>query len=200
MKILSSIFLPLVLTFSAFAVSTNSKAPDFSLKGQDGKTYKLSDFKGKHVVLEWFNKECPYVKKHYGAGNMQALQKEFTKKGVVWLTIISSAKGKQGHMDSKEAKKEFRKDGAMRTALLNDESGMVGKKYGAKTTPHMYIINDKGSLVYQGAIDSNSSANPKTIAKAEAYVKNGLTTSLKGEKISKGKDSTKAYGCGVKYK
>lgn len=211
--------LALLLSFSmnAWAAKSNSKktnakakaevteakaamsTPDFSLKGHDGKTYKLSEVlkEGKHVVLEWFNNECPYVKKHYDSGNMQAIQKKYTDQGVKWFTIVSSAKGKQGFMtiDSAAEIKKSRKQNA--TAILLDPSGKVGRLYGAKTTPHMFVISPKGDVVYKGAIDSNSSYKPKTIAGATNYVAVALDASMGGKKVSK--PTTKPYGCSVKY-
>lgn len=174
-------------------------APDFSLTGHDGKTYKLSEVlkEGKHVVLEWFNNECPYVKKHYDSGNMQSLQKKYTDKGVKWFTIISSAKTKQGYMDQKMAaqNKIERKQNA--TAILLDPKGEVGHLYDAKTTPHMYVINPKGELVYSGAIDSDPNFKPEAIAKATNYVSDALDLSMAGKTIEVSK--RKPYGCGVKY-
>ena len=181
------------------AAPTTMSTPDFSLKAHDGKTYKLSDVlaEGNHVVLEWFNNECPYVKKHYDSGNMQKLQKQYTDKGVKWFTVISSAEGKQGYMDAKAAtkNKEERKQNA--TAILLDPTGEVGKLYGAKTTPHMFVINPKGDLVYSGAIDSDSSYRQEAIAKSKNYVVDALDASMSGKKIAK--KTTKPYGCAVKY-
>ncbi len=178
---------------------TSMSTPDFSLQGHDGKTYKLSEVlvEGKHVVLEWFNNDCPYVKKHYDSGNMQKLQKEYTDKGVKWFTIVSSAQGKQGYMDVKAAaqNKMDRKQNA--TAILLDPTGEVGKLYGAKTTPHMFVISPKGDQVYSGAIDSDSSYRPEAIAKSKNYVVAALEASMNGKKVEK--PTTKPYGCGVKY-
>ncbi len=182
----------------AFADAVVGKpAPDFSVMDATGKTRTLSEFKGKNVVLEWYNKDCPYVKKHYGSGNMQKVQSELTGKGVVWLTVISSAKGQQGYLSSDEALKNAQTAGAKANAILIDDSGKMGRTYGAKTTPHMYMIDGKGTLRYNGAIDSNDSADPSTIAQSENYIVAAATSLIKGEKIAK--DSTKPYGCGVKY-
>jgi peroxiredoxin len=172
-------------------------APAFEVMDATGKVQKLSDYKGKNVVLEWYNKDCPYVVKHYSVGNMQKIQKEITAKGVVWLTVISSAKGKQGYLESKDALANAQKAGAAPSAILIDDLGKMGKAYGAKTTPHMYLIDDKGVLRYNGAIDSNSSADSATIAKADNYILAATNSLMKGEKIAM--ESTKPYGCSVKY-
>ncbi len=181
------------------AAATTMSTPDFSLTGHDGKTYKLSDVlkEGQHVVLEWFNNECPYVKKHYDSGNMQAIQKQYTEKGVKWFTIVSSAEGKQGYLDQKSASKIREERKAVSTALLLDPKGEVGKLYGAKTTPHMFVISPKGDLVYSGAIDSDSSYRPEAIAKSKNYVVQALDASMLGKKVALA--STKPYGCSVKY-
>lgn len=189
-----------ITLFSSFGFSeakVGAPAPHFEVMDAAGKVQKLSDYKGKKVVLEWYNKDCPYVVKHYSVGNMQKIQKEITAKGVIWLTVISSAKGKQGYLDSKEALANAQKAGATPSAILIDDLGKMGKAYGAKTTPHMYLIDDKGVLRYNGAIDSNSSADSATIAKADNYILAATTSLMKGEKIAL--ESTKPYGCSVKY-
>lgn len=158
---------------------------------------KLSDSKGKIVVLEWFNHGCPFVVKHYGAGNMQRLQKDYTAKGVVWLSICSSNKGKQGNDTPAGHAKTAQEKGAAPTAILIDEAGEVGRAYGAKTTPNMYVIDAEGTLRYMGAIDSISSARSADIEKAENYVAAALDALLKGEAPKT--TETKPYGCSVKY-
>lgn len=179
------------------AVASGSQAPDFKLKDTQGNEHSLSDFKGKYVVLEWTNADCPFVKKHYDNNDMQNLQKEMAGEDVVWLQIVSSAEGKQGHVTPEQGEK-LRKDKNMNsTAMLLDTDGTVGKMYAAKTTPHMYLIDPQGVLVYQGAIDSISSANPADVKKADNYLKTAYTQSKAGEKVAN--DSTKPYGCGVKY-
>jgi peroxiredoxin len=186
------------LPVSAAGIKTGEKAPDFTLMGADDVPYKLSKFKGKTVVLEWFNNDCPYVRKFYDSQTMQKLQKEATAKGTVWLTVISSAVGKEGHMDAATATKIRTERGMGNTAILLDPNGEVGLKlYNAKTTPHMYIINKEGVLVYQGAIDDRPSAQPKTLIGAQNYVSAALAALEKGEAI---KDATTTpYGCSVKY-
>jgi len=179
------------------AVETGKAAPDFTLTGHDGKTYKLSDYKGKHVVLEWFNDDCPFVVKHYKSKNMQKLQADATGKDVVWFTVVSSAPGKQGHLDQAGAKAMLAKHEAKATAMLLDPKGTVGRQFDAKTTPHMYVINPKGELVYQGAIDDNPSANIATVKTASPLFADALKASLGGKKIAQ--HTTKPYGCSVKY-
>lgn len=181
----------------AAPLKTGEAAPDFTLNGADGKTYKLSQFKGKTVVLEWFNKDCPYVKKFYDTKTMQGYQTEQTAKGTVWLTIISSAKGKEGHLNAAEATKVREEKGMTSTALLLDEGGKVGKLYSAKTTPHMYVIDKTGKLAYQGAIDDRPSATQKSLEGAQNYVLAALTSLEKSEPVKTA--STTPYGCSVKY-
>jgi peroxiredoxin len=181
----------------AATAALNEKAPDFALTGIDGKPYKLSDFKGKYVVLEWNNLDCPFVKKHYGSGNMQALQKKYTDKGVVWLTICSSAEGKQGYYEPAALQEKAKEAKFASTAYLRDADGTVGKSYGAKTTPHMFIVNPDGVLIYAGAIDDKPSPDPNDIAKASNYVAACLDESMAGKAVATA--STTSYGCSVKY-
>jgi len=189
--------LVLALSTTMFAAKAGEAAPDFSLVDSNGKTVKLSDFKGKFVVLEWHNQGCPYVKKHYGTGNMQRLQKEWTAKGVVWLTIISSAPGKQGFVSAQEENMYIKQMNAAPTAALLDPSGEVGKLYSAKTTPHMFVIDPKGSVLYNGAIDDRPTANPDDVNGANNYLNAALTEALAGKPVSN--PTTKPYGCSVKY-
>ena len=172
-------------------------APDFALSDVDGKQHKLSDYKGKIVVLEWVNFECPFVKKHYSSGNMQSLQGNYTKKDVVWLSICSSAPGKQGNFPIPDLKKHMSEVKAVPTAYLIDSVGTVGKMYGAKTTPNMYVVDSKGTLRYAGAIDDTPSTDKDDIPKATNYVRNALESLMAGKEIAV-KTST-PYGCGVKY-
>jgi peroxiredoxin len=182
---------------SVAEVSTGKEAPAFTLADADGKSHSLSDFKGKYVVLEWVNHGCPFVKKHYDSGNMQKLQKEFTEKGVVWLAICSSAKGKQGFAEPEQIKKMVEDKKAVHTAYLVDSDGRVGRAYGAKTTPHMFVVDPEGKLIYQGAIDSVRSADSADIPDATNYVMECLNSAMKGEPIANA--TTKPYGCSVKY-
>lgn len=183
----------------AFAVAEPGKpAPDFSEMDASGATQALSDYKGQWLVLEWFNKDCPFVLKHYGSGNMQAVQKKYTGEDVKWLSVISSAEGRQGYLEPAEALAVAKDNGAqISAAYLMDGDGSMGRAYGAKTTPHMFVINPEGVVVYAGAIDDNSSANPATINSSTNYVAAALDAGMKGEPIKVA--SSRAYGCSVKY-
>lgn len=188
----------LTLSTSSFAeVMPKSAAPDFTLKDMKGVEQKLSNFKGKWVVLEWFNKDCPFVLKHYRSNNMQNLQKNYTSKGVVWLTMYSSAKGTQGHEEGAGALKTQEAFKGSSSFLLDDSKGDIGRLYGAKTTPHMYIINPEQVVVYQGAIDSNSSFDAADIPKSTNYVSAALDAGMKGSAVAVA--HVKPYGCAVKY-
>lgn len=173
-------------------------APDFTATDSNGKSHSLSDYKGKVVVLEWLNHDCPFVVKHYNSGNMQKLQKTCAEKGVVWFSIISSAPGKQGYCTPEEANELAEQKKAFPAAVLLDPDGVVGKLYDAKTTPHMYIINSDGVLVYNGGIDDIRSANVDDIAKAKNYVQLALDEVLAGKEVSV--KTSRPYGCSVKYK
>lgn len=188
----------LICTSVLAGVNINASAPNFSLLDSSGKTVSLSDFKGKYVVLEWTNHQCPYVVKHYDSGNMQGLQKQYTDKDVVWLSIVSSAPGKQGYIDNDKANELTQSRNASPTHVLFDPSGEVGKAYAAKTTPHMYIIDPEGKLQYAGAIDSIKSTKQKDIPKAKNYVLAGMTALENGS--SPDPDVTVPYGCSIKYK
>ena len=178
------------------APQIGAKAPDFSLSDSKGISYSLSELAGKTVVLEWTNHDCPFVKKHY-AGNMQALQQRYTAQDVVWLSVISSAPGKQGHVSAAEADALTASRQAAPTAVLFDESGVTGKAYDAKTTPHMYVIDKAGVLQYMGGIDSIPSAKVDDIAKATPFFANAASAVLAGDTPNPA--VTKPYGCSVKY-
>lgn len=195
--VLMMIFAPFFANFANGEAVVQKPAPDFSAKDAAGKMHQLADYKGKWVVLEWYNKDCPYVKKHYSVGNMQNIQKKYTDKGVAWLTVNSGAKGKQGHLDPAATLTHTKSVKANATAYLIDETGAIGKAYGAKTTPHMFIINPAGVVVYAGAIDSNDSADSSVIPQSTNYVSAALDAGLLGKSIEK--VSTKPYGCSVKY-
>lgn len=182
---------------AAAAVSSGAKAPAFSVVDATGKTRSLSEFAGKTVVLEWTNHDCPFVKKHYDTGNMQKLQKAAAAEGVVWLSVISSAPGKQGHVAGAQATALTTSRGAAPVAVLLDEKGVVGKAYGAKTTPHMYVITPAGEIAYQGAIDDTPAREPETVKTAKNYV----TAALAAVKAGKAPavTATQPYGCTVKY-
>src|ERR1043166_1871554 len=178
--------------------AVGSAAPDFSAPDANGKTQSLSKYKGKYVVLEWFNPECPFVKKHYGSDNMQKLQAEYTGRGVIWLTIDSNAPGTEGNITAEQAQKIMQSWKTKQTGLLLDPESKVAKLYGAKNTPNMVIINPDGKIVYEGAIDSKPTPNPNDIPNSTNYVKAALDESLAGKPISN--TQTKPYGCSVKYK
>ena len=182
---------------SAGAASVGQPAPDFELKDASGKTVKLADFKGKHVVLEWTNPGCPFVQKHYGSQNMQGLQKEFTAKNVVWLGVSSTARDSSDYLAPAALSAKYKAWGAAQSDLLMDDSGTVGKAYAAKTTPHMFVIDASGTLVYAGGIDDKRSANPADVAGAKNYVKAALGESLAGKAVST--PTATPYGCSVKY-
>lgn len=195
--VLSLLFALLPLSVNA-APDVGQAAPDFTLMSASGEKVSLKDYHGKTVVLEWTNHQCPFVVKHYGSGNMQALQKKWTDQGVVWLTILSSAEGKQGHLTSEQAMAQGKEQGVHRTHFLMDADGSVGKAYAAKTTPHMYVIDGHGVLQYMGAIDSDRSADPASIKTATNYIDEAVPAVMAGEtpKVTK----TRPYGCSVKYK
>lgn len=189
------------LAFGAFAgakAKIGEAAPDFALPSIMGQEVSLSNFHGKVVVLEWVNHGCPFVGKHYDSGNMQSLQTKYMAEGVVWLSICSSAQGAQGYYTNEEWQKVAAKKGMASTAVLVDASGKVGRMYEAKSTPHMFVINAQGTLVYDGAIDSVASTNPADIARADNYVAAALDTIMAGKLVEKA--VTKPYGCSVKYK
>lgn len=200
---LSLLSLMTVGFLAAFLPAANAKveigetAPDFTAVDTNGVEHSLSDFKGKNVVLEWSNHDCPFVVKHYSVGNMQKVQKQATDDGAIWITIVSSAKGKQGHVTAEEANKIMEEKGTHSTARILDPSGVLGKLYGAKTTPHMFIIDKEGKIAYTGAIDSNSGFSANAIENATNYVTAALTSLNAGEEIEVA--STKPYGCSVKY-
>ncbi|WP_460806024.1 thioredoxin family protein [Microbulbifer agarilyticus] len=197
-KFLGSAVLFALPTLAMAAAVPGEKAPAFSEVDAAGKTHNLKDYEGQWLVLEWFNKDCPYVKKHYGSGNMQALQKKYADADINWLTVISSAKGKQGYLEPAEALDVAKNHKLEASApFLLDSDGSMGRAYGAKTTPHMFIINPQGEVVYAGAIDDNDSANPAVIPDSANYVAAALDASLAGKAIEVA--SSRAYGCSVKY-
>src|SRR5438874_9820219 len=183
--------------FAANSPPVGAAAPDFSLPDASGKSHSLSEYKGKYVVLEWFNPECPFVKKHYGSGNMQKLQEEYTGKGVVWLTIDSNAPGSEGNMTPEQAAKVAAAWKTHQTALLLDPEGKAGRAYGAKNTPNMVVVSPEGKIAYEGAIDSKATPNPSDIPSSTNYVKVALDESLAGKPVTTA--NTKPYGCSVKY-
>lgn len=179
------------------SVENGAAAPAFSVQDANGQTRTLAEFRGRTVVLEWTNNGCPYVRKHYDAGNMQTLQREATADGVVWLQVISSAPGEQGYLDGAGARARVQTDGAAPTATLLDPTGVMGRAYGARTTPHMYIIDAQGLLRYQGAIDDRPSARPASLEGATNYVHAALADLAAGRAVQTAR--TAPYGCSVKY-
>ena len=172
-------------------------APPFEVQDARGHVQKLSDYQGKWLVLEWFNKDCPYVRKHYGSGNMQGLQQRYVTQGVVWLSVISSAPGKQGYVEPAEALDTVKTTKSAASQVLLDPSGTMGKAYGAKTTPHMFVIDPRGTVIYAGGIDDNDSANPAVIPTSKNYVSAALDAALVGQKVVTA--SARPYGCHVQY-
>ena len=188
----------LLLVASALAARVGEAAPDFTATDSNGKSHHLADYKGKYVVLEWHNQGCPYTRKHYESGNMQRLQKEWTSKGIVWFTVISSAPGTQGYVTATEENDYVKRMNAVPTAVLLDSNGTVGHLYAAKTTPHMYIIDPKGTLIYNGAIDDHPTSDPADIPNSKNYVSTALDQVLSGKPVTDA--ATRPYGCSVKYK
>jgi peroxiredoxin len=172
-------------------------APTFSLTDSNGKAVALGDFKGKTVVLEWTNHDCPYVRKQYGGNAMQALQKKWTGQGIVWLTVISSAKGEQGYVTPEQANKLTAERGAAPTAVVFDTKGDVGRAYGAQTTPHMYVITGDGKLVYMGGIDDKATTRLDDLKTAKNFVDQALSEIAQGKPVSV--TTARPYGCTIKY-
>lgn len=179
------------------ALKPGDAAPDFSAQDSNGNKVSLADLRGQHVVLEWTNNECPFVKKHYDSGNMQALQKTYTGKGYRWYSIISSAPGKQGHVSAARANELTSSRGAAPTGVILDESGAIGKAYDARTTPHLFIIDPAGTLVYMGGIDNVPSTDQADIAGATNYVKAAFDAIEAGQPVAV--PVSQPYGCSVKY-
>jgi peroxiredoxin len=189
-----------LFTFNAHADSSaqvGHPAPDFSLKGADGKMHSLSAYKGKYVVLEWTNPNCPFVKKFYGSGTMQKLQKEESAKGVAWLRINSGAPGHDGSQTVAELAAYVKENHVAATQSLLDPTGKVGRMYGARNTPQMFVIDAKGTLIYAGGIDNKPSTDPADIASATNYVTEALDESMAGKPVTVA--NAPPYGCSVKY-
>jgi peroxiredoxin len=184
-------------TLTAYAVRVGDPAPDFTGTDSHGQTHKLADYRGKFVVLEWTNNGCPYTQKHYESGNMQSLQKQWTSKGVVWLTVLSSAPGQQGYMTAADENAFIVKEHADPTAALLDPTGNIGHQYEAKTTPHIFVIDPAGKVVYVGAIDDHPTTDPGDIKASKNYVSAALTEAMAGKPIETA--YTRPYGCSVKY-
>ena len=196
-NILTCLLTAAAVTITAHAAEVGQPAPEFTAKNLKGESVSLADFKDKVVVLEWVNFDCPFVKKHYASGNLPKLQQHYTAKGVVWLTINSSADGKQGHYEPAKMAERAAKEGNKASHFLMDTDGKVGKAYAAKVTPHMFIIGKDGVLRYDGAIDSKASTDPADVESADKLFASALDAVLAGKEAANAKN--KPYGCGVKY-
>jgi hypothetical protein len=188
----------LMVSTAAHAVaSVGQPAPAFTATDTNGKTVSLADYKGKHVVLEWVNPGCPYVRKHYDSANMPGTQKDAAGQGVVWLAVNSTHTGAYDYMPPAKLAGWMKDKGGVPTATLMDADGKVGRAYGARTTPHMYLIDPNGKLVYAGAIDSKATSNPADVKTATNYVRQAIGEAVAGKPVST--PVTQAYGCSVKY-
>ncbi|MGZ3489309.1 MAG: redoxin domain-containing protein [Isosphaeraceae bacterium] len=183
---------------SAQTARVNAPAPAFKATDSHGQSHSLDQYKGKFVVLEWHNHDCPFTRKHYESGNMQNLQKEWTEKGVVWFTVISSAPGKEGYVTPSQENDYMTKMHASPTAALLDPEGNLGRLYNAKTTPHMYVIDPQGKLIYSGAIDDRPTPDRDDIRDADNYVSGALSAAMSGKPVAN--SYTRAYGCSIKYR
>ena len=186
-----------VLLAQAWAARVGEPAPSFTATDSHGQVHHLSDYAGKFVVLEWTNRECPYTRKHYDSGNMQRLQREWTQRGVVWLTVVSSAPGKQGYVTADEENAQLTQVKASPTAVLLDPNGDLGHLYDAKTTPHMFVISPQGVLLYNGAIDDHPTTDAADIQGARNYLSQALEEAMSGKAVRDA--ATRPYGCSVKY-
>ena len=194
---LAILAIAVLTSISAYAVRVGDSAPDFTGTDSNGKMQTLSAYKGKFVVLEWSNRDCPYTRKHYDSGNMQSLQREWRAKGVIWLTIISSAPGEEGYVTASEENAQLAKVHAVPSAVILDPKGSIGREYGAKTTPHMFVIDPSGKLIYAGAIDDHPTTDVADIKISKNYVSEALTQAMVGSGVAT--SSTRPYGCSVKY-
>ncbi|MFZ5565813.1 MAG: thioredoxin family protein [Pseudomonadota bacterium] len=197
-QLLASLIVGAALLAGAQAATVGQPAPDFTLKDVNGRTVRLSDYRGRHVVLEWNNPGCPFVRKHYDSGNMQALQKEAAAKNVVWLAINSTEASHGDYLPPAQLGRWMSEQKAAPAATLMDEDGSVGRAYAARVTPHMYIVDAQGRLVYAGAIDSIPSGRAEDIRTATNYVRQGLGEALAGKPVSQ--STTRPYGCTIKYR
>ncbi len=192
---LAAALLPVALGAQA---TVGSSAPQFAATDSRGQSHSLSEYRGKYVVLEWHNHDCPYTRKHYVSGNMEGLQKEWTTKGVVWFTVISSAPGEQGYMTDAQENAYLQQMHAAPTAVLMDPQGKLGRMYSARATPEMYVIDPEGKLIYEGAIDDRPTPDVSDIKGADNYLNDALTEAMAGKPVLQ--SYTRAYGCSVKYR
>jgi peroxiredoxin len=197
--LMSFVFLLAILISlpAAWAAKVGDPAPNFTATDSNGQLHTLSQYRGRFVVLEWTNRGCPYTQKHYNSGNMQSLQKEWTAKGVIWLTVVSSAPGKQGYVTAAEENAYLKQENAAPTAVLLDPTGALGHLYDAKTTPHMFIINPQGTLIYNGAIDDRPTTDLSDVKGANNYVTAALDDATAGKPVAV--STSRPYGCSVKY-
>jgi alkyl hydroperoxide reductase subunit AhpC len=196
-NLLCGLALATLLAGLCYGQKVGAPAPDFKATDSNGRMRQLSEYRGKYVVLEWHNNGCPFTRKHYESGNMQRLQKEWTSRGAIWFTVISSAVGQQGYVTAEQENEYLKRMNAVPTAALLDPQGDVGRLYAAKTTPHMFIINPDGVLIYDGAIDSKSTTDQSDIATATNYVSQALGEAMGGKAVST--PTSRPYGCSVKY-
>jgi hypothetical protein len=196
-NVLYSLAVATVLAGLCYGQKVGEPAPDFKATDSNGQMHQLSDYHGKFVVLEWHNNGCPYTRKHYESGNMQHLQKTWTSRGVIWFTVISSAPGRQGYVTSQQENEYLKRMNAAPTAALLDPQGEVGRLYAAKTTPHMFVINGDGVLIYDGAIDSRATTDKSDVATATNYVSQALEEAMAGKPVTT--PTSRPYGCSVKY-
>lgn len=189
--------MPALAPAQSNSATVNEQAPEFTLPGTDGETYSLSEFEGEWVVLEWLNFGCPYVQKHYNSGNIPDLQETYTDEGVAWLSVVSSAEGTQGYYPPEKMNAVNEQEGGNQTAILMDTDGTVGRTYGAKTTPHMYVINPDGELIYKGGIDDIPTTDPADLPEATNFVRQTLEAAMNGEPVPT--QTAPPYGCSVKY-
>ena len=196
-NLLYSLVVATVLAALCYGQKVGEPAPELKATDSHAQMHQLSEYRGKYVVLEWHNNSCPYTRKHYESGNMQRLQKEWTSRGVIWFTVISSAPGQQGYVTAEQENEYLKRMNAVPTAALLDPQGTVGRLYAAKTTPHMFIINPEGVLIYDGAIDSKASTDQGDIPTATNYVSQALDEAMAGKPVST--PTSRPYGCSVKY-
>lgn len=196
-KELALVLLVMILVSGVLALRVGEAAPGFTATDSHGKQHRLTEYRGKFVVLEWHNQGCPFTKKHYDSGNMQKLQRYWTGKGVIWLTVVSSAPGQQGYVTAEQENEYLKRMNAEPTAVLLDPSGDLGHLYGAKTTPHMFLINPQGMLIYEGAIDDKPTTDPSDVRGATNYLAAALEEAMAGKRVTTA--ATRPYGCSVKY-
>jgi len=196
-RILKLLILGVTLTLTAAAITPNAPAPDFKGTDANNNPQTLSQYRGKYVVLEWANQGCPYDRKHYLSGSIESQQREWTAKGVIWLSVISSAPGEQGYVTGAQENEYIKSMHVASTAVLLDPTGAIGRLYEAKTTPHMFVIDPNGKLIYEGAIDNKPTTDQADLKSADNYLNDALNAAMAGKPVAV--ESTRPYGCAVKY-